>query len=171
MLALWMPFGVIRSAYPFQTLSAREAVARIATPLYARFAARPDERGAALRSVRVDGAARPGEMLTVTLLWNALGRQNRAWLVFIHLIAAEGTIGAEDNREPRDGNFRMTQWVAGDWVEDPHPLALPPDLAPGTYTLRVGLWYKSTGERAGRYSAGDELRGDSIDVATVVVTR
>jgi hypothetical protein len=63
----------------------------------------------------------------------------------------------------------MSQWVVDDWIEDPHPLVLPADLAPGTYRVRVGLWYIKTGGRAGRYSAGDELLGDFIDVAVVTV--
>lgn len=171
LLAAWMPLGVIRPAYPFQTLPAAEAVRRIATPVYARFAARPDERGAELRSVRIDGEARPGETLTVTLIWHALGRQNRAWEVFIHLVDDQETILAEDNRHPRDGKFWMSQWVAGDWVEDPHPLRLPADLPAGTYRLWVGLWYPDTGRRAGRYSAGERLLGDYLEVGTVTVTR
>jgi hypothetical protein len=146
-------------------------VRRIATPVYARFAARPDERGAELRSVRIDGEARPGETLTVTLIWHALGRQNRAWEVFIHLVDDQETILAEDNRHPRDGKFWMSQWVAGDWVEDPHPLRLPADLPAGTYRLWVGLWYPDTGRRAGRYSAGERLLGDYLEVGTVTVTR
>jgi hypothetical protein len=170
-LALWLPFGVIQPAYPFPTLPAAEALNRLGTPVYARFAARADERGAELRGVRIDGTPRPGETLTVTLIWHALGRQNRNWQVFVHLVDGQETILAEDNREPRNGQFRMSQWVAGDWIEDPHPLVLPADLAPGTYRVRVGLWYIKTGGRAGRYSAGDELLGDFIDVASVTVTR
>jgi hypothetical protein len=168
-LALWLPFGVIRPAYPFPTLPAAEALNRLSTPLYARFAARADERGAELRGVRIDGTPRAGETLMVNLIWHALGRQNRNWQVFVHLVDGQETILAEDNREPRNGQFRMSQWVVDDWIEDPHPLVLPADLAPGTYRVRVGLWYIKTGGRAGRYSAGDELLGDFIDVAVVTV--
>jgi len=170
-IALWLPFGVIEPAYPFQTLPAAEAVGRLGTPVYARFAARADERGAELRGVRIDGSPRPGETLTVTLIWHALGRQNRNWQVFIHLVDDQETILAEDNREPRNGQLRMSQWVVGDWVEDPHPLKLPADIAPGTYRIRVGLWYIKTGGRAGRYSSGDELLGDFIDVGSVTVVQ
>jgi hypothetical protein len=32
-------------------------------------------------------------------------------------------------------------------VDDPHVLALPPDLEPGIYRLAVGLYFWQTGER------------------------
>jgi 4-amino-4-deoxy-L-arabinose transferase-like glycosyltransferase len=168
-VAAWMPVGVIQPAYPFQTLPPAVAVARLGTPVYARFAARPDERGATLRGYRIDGQVRPDETITITLMWNALGRQNRAWWVFLHLVDDQENILAEDNREPRDGQFKMSQWVAGDWIEDAHPLTLPADLAPGTYRLRVGLWYPTTGRRAGWFSAGERLLGDSYDLGTITV--
>jgi 4-amino-4-deoxy-L-arabinose transferase-like glycosyltransferase len=168
-LAAWMPLGVIRPAYPFETLPAAQAVQRLGTPVYARFAARSDERGAELRGVRVAGEARPGATVDVTLMWHALGRQNRGWWVFVHLVDADENILAEDNRQPRDDRFPMPMWVAGDWVEDPHPLTLPADIRPGTYRLRVGLWYPNTGRRAGRFSAGTKLLGDYLDVGELTV--
>lgn len=167
-LALWLPFGVITPAYPPQTLPEGVALTRIATPVYARFA-RSDEPGAELRSVHANEVLHPGEQLDVTLLWHALGRQNRAWTVFIHLVNADETIVAEDNREPRNNAFPMSQWVAGDWVEDAHMLELPTTLAPGTYRLWVGLYYPPTNRRAGVYDAHGKPLGDYFEVRQFVV--
>ncbi|HEU5089905.1 MAG TPA: hypothetical protein VFT99_20765, partial [Roseiflexaceae bacterium] len=169
-LALWMPFGVIQPAYPPQTVPEAVALADIGTPVYGRFAARQDERGAELRGVDVSGIPKAGETLHVTLWWHALGRQNRPWQVFIHLVDAEDTILAEDNREPRDGQFRMPLWSQGDWIKDTHPLVMP-DLAPGTYRIRVGLWYPITGGRAGLFDKRDKLRGEYLDAATIIISR
>ena len=169
-LALWLPFGVIGPAYPPQTVPEQVALAEIGTPVYGRFAARPDERGAELRGVDVAGRPVAGQTLQVTLWWHALGRQNRPWQVFIHLVDADDTILAEDNREPRDGQFRMPLWSQGDWIKDTHPLVMP-DLAPGTYRIRVGLWYPITGGRAGLFDKRDKLRGEYLDAATIIISR
>ena len=42
-------------------------------------------------------------------------------------------------------------------------------IRPGTYRLRVGLWYPNTGRRAGRFSAGTRLLGDYLDLGELTV--
>ena len=169
LLSLWLPFGVIRPAYPFHTLPEARALERIGTPVYGRFGV-AGEPGAELRGWRLEGAPQPGDAPEVVLIWHALARQNRDWVVFVHLVDPNDRIVAEDNREPQDGAFPMTQWVAGDWVEERHPLPLPPELVPGTYTLRIGLYDPRTrGERAGVYDRRAKLSGDYLDVGNVHV--
>jgi 4-amino-4-deoxy-L-arabinose transferase-like glycosyltransferase len=167
-LALWLPFCVIRPAYLFRTLPEDAALERLGTPVYGRIGM-VGERGAELRGWRLDGSPRPGSTLELTLMWHALARQNRDWTVFIHVLDAREQIVAEDNRQPRSGAFPMTQWVAGDWVEDVHPLALPANLAPGTYHIHVGLFYPRTTRRAGVYSQRGKLMGDFLDLGNMTV--
>ncbi|HWQ16005.1 MAG TPA: hypothetical protein VNL77_24610 [Roseiflexaceae bacterium] len=167
-LALWLPFGVIRPAYPSYALTQQEALARLGIPVYGRFA-RDDEPGAELRGWDLAGTPLPGETLRLRLVWHALGRQNRDWWVFVHLVDAEHRIVAETNAEVGGGTFPMLQWVAGDWMEDTHVLALPPGLAPGMYELRLGLWYPPTGRRARIYAADGDLAGDYLRLTSVTV--
>jgi hypothetical protein len=167
-IALWIPFGIIKPAYPFQTIPEAEALSQIATPVYARYAARADERGAALRSVAVLGNIRASETIQVQMIWNALGRQNRDWWVFMHLVDDHENILSEDNRQARDGAFPMTQWSAGDWIESKHPLILPADIQPGIYRLRIGLWFPETERRAGYFDAGEKLLGDYLEIPLTV---
>jgi hypothetical protein len=167
-LALWLPFGVIRPAYPPHTLPETAALERLGTPVYGRFGLASDP-GAELRGWKLSGPTRPGDTPELALIWQALGRQNRNWTVFIHLVGAQGQIVAEDNRPPQDDAFPMLQWVAGDWVEDRHPLALPANLAPGEYHIRVGLFFPRTERRAGVYSKRGTLRGDYLDIGTLTV--
>lgn len=169
LLAAWLPFGVIQAAYPPQTLAEQAALSRIAQPVDVRFAARRDERGAELRSIKIDGLAHPGATITTTLLWHALGRQNRDWWVFVHLVDAQEHILAETNGEPRQAAFRMSLWSAGDWIEDQHTLALPTNLPPGSYRLRVGLWDVVTQQRAGVFNSSNKLVGDFVDLGEVVI--
>lgn len=102
-------------------------------------------------------------------MWHARGRQNRDWTVFIHLADTSDTIVAEDNTQPQAGRFPMTQWVAGDWVEDTHTLHIPATVPPGEYELRVGLFDAVTNERAAVYSPRGRLMGDYHVLATVRV--
>lgn len=169
-LACWLPLGVIRPAYPFHTLPEHVALERLGEPTYGRFA-RTDEAGAELLGWRLSGEARPGAVLELELMWHALGRQNRDWVVFVHLVNGDEAIVAETNEEPTAGAFPMTQWVAGDWIPDRHTLALPEDLEEGTYQLRVGLWYPETGRRARVYSERGKLIGDLVELTTVSVAR
>ncbi|HJZ46342.1 MAG TPA: hypothetical protein VKE41_04225, partial [Roseiflexaceae bacterium] len=71
---------------------------------------------------------------------------------------------------PQNDAFPMLQWVAGDWIEDRHPLALPASLAPGEYRIRAGLFYPRTDRRAGMYNQHGRLRGDYLDVGSMIVT-
>ena len=167
-LAAWLPFGVIRPAYPLHTLPEAVALERLGTPVYGRFGLANDP-GAELRGWKLSGPTRAGDTPELTLIWHALGRQNRNWTVFIHLVDAQEQIVAEDNRPPQDDAFPMLQWVAGDWVEDRHPLALPASLAPGEYHIRVGLFFPRTDRRAGVYSKRGTLRGDYLDIGTLTV--
>jgi hypothetical protein len=167
-LAAWLPFGVIQPAYPLHTLPEATALERLGTQVYGRFGL-AGEPGAELRGWTLNGTTRAGDTPELTLIWHALGRQNRDWTVFIHLVDAQGQIVAEDNRPPQGDAFPMLQWAAGDWIEDQHPLALPANLAPGEYHIRVGLFYPPTGRRAGVYSKRGTLRGDYLDIGTLTV--
>jgi len=162
-LAVWLPFGVIRPAYPFHTLPEQVALERIGTPTYGRLGLVGDP-GAELRGWLLAGEARPGNTLDIRLIWHALGRQNRNWTVFIHLLDANEQIVAQDDVQPQAGAFPMKQWVAGDWIEDRHALALPTSVPPGSYTLRVGLFDPRTGRRAAVFDQKGKLVGDFVDL-------
>jgi hypothetical protein len=168
-LALWIPDNVIAPAYPRQTLPEALAQERIGTPLTIRFRRR-GERSIALRGWRLDGQARPGAALDLTLIWFVSSRQMHDWVVFVQLIDQQGSVAAAAEQEPRGGAFPTSQWNSGDWIEDRHQLALPANLAAGSYTLRMGLHDPGQdNRRAGVYKPGDQLIGDALDLGPVEV--
>jgi hypothetical protein len=170
-LAAWLPLGVIQPAYPWQTLAAEAVRTWEGIDTYARFA-RSTEPGAVIRRWRIDGTPRPGATIEVALLWHARSRQDRDWWTFVHLVDDNRRIVAEDNREPRDGAYPMSQWVAGDWVEARYTLAIPADLPPGSYALWVGLWDPATGRRAAFFDDDnfDDPDSDHVVLTTLVIT-
>jgi len=169
-IATWLPIGVIQPAYPAQTLSASAARSWPGNETYARFA-RSTEPGAVIRRWRIEGTPRPGATIELMLLWHAVSRQDRDWWTFVHLVDADRRIVAEDNREPRDGAYPMSQWVAGDWVEARYTLVIPADLPPGGYALWVGLWDPATGRRAAFFDDdnGYDPDGDHVVLTTLML--
>lgn len=181
-LALSLPFAVIIPAYPWHTLPAATAQTRIERLTYARYA-QAWERGIELHGWRMSQAGEPiapgqpvraGQPVHITLTWHALERVPQDWTVFLHLVDTEGAIVAEHNSRPQLGRFPMPLWTPGDWLEDTHPLLLPADLPPGTYTLRVGLyrpWQRDPrrGERQMVWAADGSPLGDLADVGTLNV--
>ena len=170
-LALWLPFGVIRPAYPPQTLTETVALARPLTAVHVRFVP-TDEPGAELRGWALVGPAQASATLELTLLWHALGRQRHDWTVFVHLVDPQGKTVFADNRQPRAGAFPTGQWNTGDWIEDIRTFTLPPTLAPGTYHIQIGMYNaEGTLERLGVQNAAGEPIGDSIDLGAVSVVK
>jgi hypothetical protein len=170
-LAVWLPFGIIRPAYPFFTVSEATARRQFQQEVYAKFG-RPDDPGAELLSWKASDPAYIGKTFELTLIWHARGRQNRDWTVFVHLVDGRDEIVAERNMQPLDGAFPMTQWVAGDWLIDQHVLAIPTTIAPGRYTVRVGLFDPNWGgRRAGRFDQQDRLQGDALDLGQIEIRK
>ncbi|MBC8160141.1 MAG: glycosyltransferase family 39 protein [Roseiflexaceae bacterium] len=170
-VAFWLPFGVIRPAYPVQVLAEQAARDWQGTRVYGRFG-QPSGPGAELRAYRFVSTAQPGESLELALLWHAQGSQSRNWSVFVHVVDRQGMIVAQSNQPPRNDAYPLGMWAAGDWVEDAHTLLLPAELPAGSYVLRVGLFdQQGTLERAGVWNAAGELVGDYVELGLTEVTR
>ncbi|MCA9899449.1 MAG: glycosyltransferase family 39 protein [Anaerolineales bacterium] len=99
----------------------------------------------------------PGEALTLTLLWQATGQPGQAYTVFVHLVDAQSTLLATGDAPPVQGDFPTNLWRTGDWVDDTHTLPLPPDLAPGSYQILVGLYEPVSGARLQLAAGGDSV--------------
>jgi hypothetical protein len=91
--------------------------------------------------------ARPGSDLPLSLAWLDVATPPRSYNVFVHLQAADGRIVAQSDGVPANWTRRTTGWLPGEYVLDPRPLHLPPDLPPGQYSLFAGLYDPNTGER------------------------
>ncbi|MBI4757713.1 MAG: hypothetical protein HY783_01730 [Chloroflexi bacterium] len=90
---------------------------------------------------------RPGEVLGLTLCWRAMKPLDKDYTVFVHLLAQDGQIAAQLDRQPLDGHYPTTMWDDGEVVADQVELRLPPALPRGQYRLAVGLYDGQTTER------------------------
>jgi hypothetical protein len=116
----------------------------IAHPLDTRLGDSVMLRGYNLSSANL----RPGEPVTVSLVWQAEAEMPVSYHVFLHLLdAATGAIVAQSDGVPAGWTRPTTGWVAGEVVIDDRVLSLEAALPPGDYELWAGLVNPETGER------------------------
>ncbi len=86
--------------------------------------------------------------LPLTVYWRATTEPAVNWVVFVHLVNADGEVVSQIDRLPVDGLRPTTGWRAGELLTDPYELDLPPDLPPGLYQINVGLYNPDENVRA-----------------------
>ena len=107
--------------------------------------------GIALAGYDVQPAAlKPGEILYLQLHWLVEQAPTQDWTVFTHLLQRDEAsnwvqVAGTDGR-PGGGSLPTLRWQPNWRVLDEYQVALPPDLAPGSYWLAAGL-YTSVGAR------------------------
>ncbi len=68
-------------------------------------------------------------------------------MAFVHLYDATGKLVAQRDAQPLDGYAPTSAWRVGEPVVDRQGVLLPRNVAPGEYTLYVGLYDAATGQR------------------------
>lgn len=121
-----------------------------------------------LRGVTVgETAVSPGGSLEVMLVWQVAQRETAVYTAFVHLVDANDTIVAQLDQWP--GGLPSDTRAEGEVILDRYSLALPPDLAPGTYRLMVGLYTASDGVRLPISDAANATFTDNRAVLPVAV--
>lgn len=82
----------------------------------------------------------PGEIVQLTLVWEAKRPLETRYKVFIHLLNAEGMLVAQRDSEPVGNLAPTTGWPVGERIVDRHGIFLPQNLPAGEYQLLVGLY-------------------------------
>jgi len=95
----------------------------------------------------IDGVS-PGDNLALTLFWRSLSdSMTTNYSVLVHLTEATGEIIAQGDGQPVNGFRPTTSWRQGEVIVDTHHLAIPADLANGSYDLWIGLYDPDTFQR------------------------
>ncbi|MBX6772828.1 MAG: glycosyltransferase family 39 protein [Chloroflexi bacterium] len=93
------------------------------------------------------GPLRPGEILRVTLQWQALRAPRDDYTVFVHLLGPDGKIHGQQDAPPLQGAFPTSRWRRGEIVIDRYAVPLPANTPAGSYLVEVGLYRPSNGQR------------------------
>ncbi len=132
----------------------------ISVPLQAQFGQAIQLTGAEY----TPGATAHG-VVGLILHWQAQQPVTRAYKVFVHLTDDAGWVFSQHDAQPVNDLRPTTSWVAGERIVDRHGLFLP-EMAPGAYHVRVGLYDADTGERL-RTTDGRDM----IEIGMVMITR
>ena len=112
----------------------------------------------------------PGDVVPVTLYWQATVSNQSGAKVFLHLYDANGTLGPQSDGWAFRGTRPPHTWYPGEVVIDPRPLALPMNLQPGQYSLEVGLYNPDGVVRLPAYRDGVRQHEDRVRLTVIEVT-
>ncbi len=89
----------------------------------------------------------PGAEFEVRLYWEALQSPEDDYIVFVHLLDANGQLVASHDGPPTNGQNPTRTWLPGEIVPDVHHIVLDPGIPVGTYRLQVGMYRWPSVER------------------------
>jgi hypothetical protein len=89
----------------------------------------------------------PGQILSLSLDWQALAQPDRNYKVFVQLLGPEGQLVAQRDSQPLDGFRPTSTWRPDQEITDRHGVLLPDTLPPGAYQLVAGMYDGETGQR------------------------
>jgi hypothetical protein len=105
--------------------------------------------GDRVRVLGYDGWREPGA-LRVAIYWQPRAKLERNYTTFAHLLDAHGNKVAQGNDHQVGGEFYPTSlWDVGETLRDEQVIALPPNSAPGSYRLLVGMYHQPDLEMLG----------------------
>jgi len=109
-----------------------------------------------------------GDILPLTLFWQALTPPKGRYKVFVHVLDEAGHIVGQHDGEPGDGMRITTIWQPGETIADNYGVLIRPGTPPGEHRIVVGMYNASSGQRLtiteGGQVQGDHLLLDSIEV-------
>jgi hypothetical protein len=80
------------------------------------------------------------ESLVVTVFWGVEKQPTADHTLFVHVIDQSGQVVTQLDRPTGGLQSPTSTWVEGQAWRDSYPIVLPPELADGLYSVRVGLY-------------------------------
>ncbi len=158
-------YGQVRLA----TYAVSTPATDIATPSGAQFAVSATAHitldGYTLQSAELS----PGDILQLTLFWQTDAPLTERYKVFVHVYTDPAAPPpAQQDGEPGGGLLITSSWAPGQRYLDNHGVVLPVDLAPGKYTLAIGLYNLFDGTRLA-ITQGEQAPGERLVLGTITV--
>jgi hypothetical protein len=102
------------------------------------------------------------ETLPVELVWRSLTDGAATdYVVFVHVIDADGRLIGQHDGQPAGGTRPMSDWLAGEYIVDGHPVVFSDTAYTGPAQIRVGLYDPLSGTRL--------LTADGSDATTLPI--
>jgi mannosyltransferase len=109
-----------------------------------------------------------GDVLQLTLFWQAAGEIGERYKVFTHILDGRSFIVGQRDAEPVGGGRPTTTWDTGEIIADNYGVPVLPGTPPGEHQLEIGMYNLETGERL-PVSGDAEPLGDHVLLAPVQV--
>jgi mannosyltransferase len=110
----------------------------------------------------------PGDILQLTLFWQAIAPMNERYKVFTHVVDAHGHLVGQRDAEPGGGAKITTIWKEGEQVIDNYGLPILLATPPGDYMIEIGMYGLNNGLRLPVLEGGQPL-GNHIILQSVRV--
>jgi hypothetical protein len=104
-----------------------------------------------------------GQILNLSLDWQALEQPDRNYKVFVQLLNPEGQLVAQRDSQPLDGFRPTSTWHPDEEITDRCGLLLPDTLPSGVYQLVTGMYDSETGQRL-------KVSGESVPAGADIVS-
>jgi mannosyltransferase len=121
-------------------------------------------RGYALLSESVAA----GNILQLTLFWEALEIPPARYKVFVQVLDAQDNIVGQHDGEPGGGLHLTINWKPGERITDNYGVLIRADTPPGRYRLMVGMYDLFTSDRLTAFDHG-EPHGDAVLLISIEV--
>lgn len=82
----------------------------------------------------------PGDSFHIDLYWQSLSTVDHDYVVFVHLLDAQGHVVAQRDTQPQNGTNPTSQWRPNAIIKDPYNIGVPKDSPPGEYRIETGLY-------------------------------
>jgi hypothetical protein len=106
-----------------------------------------------------------GDILQLTLFWEAESPISKRYKIFVHVIGnLDEPPVAQHDSEPVGGLVLTTLWKPNEVIADNHGVFLPLDLPKGEYKLALGLYEVNDGSRLTLPDGSDKLFLATIQV-------
>jgi hypothetical protein len=117
-----------------------------------------------------EAALQPGSTYSLTLYYRSLAPEPQDLTQFVHLYDAERGMASQHDSPPQRGANPTWAWVPGEIIVDTIAMKVDPKAAPGTYSLRVGMYNPVDGARLPvRNKSGDLLQDGQIPLTELTI--
>ncbi len=142
----------------------RQAPAENFRPLDLRLGQAIALRGYAL----LDDTLAAGDILQLTLFWEALEIPQSRYKVFVQVLDDQDRIVGQHDSEPGGGLLLTINWKPGQQITDNYGVLIGADTPPGNYRLVVGMYDLFTNDRLPVWEQ-EHPRGDAILLTYITV--
>lgn len=114
-----------------------------------------------------------GNPVRIALQWRTEAPINDPFNVFVHIFDSNDQLLAQNDGIPGGGLLPMTSWEVDQPVIDRFVVELPPNAAPGTYEVRVGIYFTDPNDPTSGYrlaiTSGENTGPDHAVIGQVTI--